>query len=74
MQKIINTYYEDELATKQTFCSGLVFELEDGRFLIHGQDGYVSPISEVANRAEYDAWIAKNTGNRPGPAKQGDKT
>lgn len=73
MQKIVNTYYEDVLATKQTFCSGLVFELEDGRFLIHGQDGYVSPISEVANKVEYDAWIAKNTGDRPSPQPQKER-
>lgn len=65
MKKVINIWYEDVLATKQTYCSGLVFELEDGKFLIHGQDGYVSPIYEVANKQEYDEWIAKNTGIRP---------
>ena len=65
MQKVINVWYEEVLEKKQTFCSGLVFELEDGKFLVHGQDGYISPIWKCANKAEYDDWIAKNTGERP---------
>lgn len=68
MNKVINTYFIEILAEKQTYCSGLVFELEDGRFLVHGQDGYVSPISEFSNKTELDGWIDKNTFVRPSNA------
>jgi len=43
--KVVNVYFNEK--KDSDYLSGLVLELEDGRFMQHGQDGYVVPFSEV---------------------------
>lgn len=44
---VVNIYYVDKEDREYNFQTGLVLELEDGRFLLHSQEGYVVPFSQV---------------------------
>lgn len=48
--KVVNTYVDDQVAEKggPRFSSGVVLELEDGRFFQHNHDGMIVPLSEVS--------------------------
>ena len=42
MKKIVNTWFNEKLA-KQSFFTGLIYELEDGTYFVTAHDGYVQP-------------------------------
>lgn len=54
--KVVNIYYqEQEDREYPTVQSGLVLELEDGRFLTHSQDGFVQPFAELQSKETNNA-------------------
>lgn len=51
--RVENIYYVDEEDREYPKVqTGLVLELEDGRFLTHSQDGFVTPFTEVQDGEE----------------------
>ena len=48
LTEVVNIYYVDkEDRENPTIQTGLVLELDDGRFLTHSQDGFATPFQEV---------------------------
>ena len=47
LHKVVNTYYVDEADRGSTYASGIVLELEDGRFIGHVQDGMIQPTAGI---------------------------
>lgn len=45
--EVVKIYYVDKEYRDSVFLTGLVIELDDGRFLEHSQDGFVTPFSET---------------------------
>lgn len=45
MIKVVNTFYAEEVKAENSYATGIVYELEDGRYLVCYQDGYVTPMS-----------------------------
>jgi hypothetical protein len=43
MNKVLNTFYAEEVKKDNSYATGIVYELEDGRFIVAYQDGYITP-------------------------------
>ena len=41
-KKVVEIFYDDVLASR-LFTTGIVYKLEDGKYVVSAQDGYVRP-------------------------------
>lgn len=58
MQKVVQTYFDEELS-KRMFMTGLVYKLEDGSYFVTFQDGFVVSGTKM-NQEELDKILASH--------------